>query len=174
MKKTGLVHIYTGDGKGKTTAAIGLAIRARGAGLRVIVAQLFKKGSGEAKILKKIGVKHMEYSSKHPFFKRYSKEELELEAKQCTAFVRGVFNIVKSEEYDLVVLDEIGPALKFKLIKAEELANFIKSKPEKTELVMTGRGFLTQIIKLADYVTEMKMMSHPFDKGVSARKGIEY
>lgn len=174
MKEKGLIHIYTGDGKGKTTAAIGLAIRARGAGLKVLVAQLFKKDSSEAKILKEIGLKYTQYSSKHPFFKEYSKEELKKEAKQCTEFVRSVFDEVKEKGYDLVVLDEIGPALKFGLIKAEELFKSIESKPEKTELVMTGRGFPEQIINLADYMTEMRMIKHPFNMGVKARKGVEY
>ena len=170
----GLVHIYIGDGKGKTTAALGLAIRAKGAGLKVLVTQLFKKDPGEASILKEAGISHTEYPSKHPFFKNYSKDELKLEIKKCKAFVRNVFHKIRDKEYDVVVLDEIGPALKSGFFEPDELASLIKSKPERTELVMTGRGFPEQIIKLADYVTEMKMIKHPFLKGMRARRGIEY
>jgi len=170
----GLVHVYTGDGKGKTTAAIGLVIRAKGAGLKVLVAQLFKKDSGEVRVLREIGITHMQFTSKHPFFKNYSKDELKSEIKKCKAFVRNIFHKMKDEKYDVVVLDEIGPALKSGFFEPDELASLIMSKPERTELVMTGRGFPEQILKLADYVTEMKMIKHPFNKGIIARKGVEY
>ncbi len=174
MKETGLVHIYTGDGKGKTTAAIGLAVRAKGAGLKVLVAQLFKEDSSEAKTLDELGIEHMQHSSKHPLFKKYSSKELMKEAGNCLSFVKGVFDRAKEEEYDVVVLDEIGPALKFELIETQELTRLVKARPEKTELVMTGRGFSSDILNLADYVTEMTMIKHPFNVGVKAREGIEY
>ncbi|KYK24488.1 hypothetical protein AYK26_06615 [Euryarchaeota archaeon SM23-78] len=170
----GLIHIYTGDGKGKTTAALGLAIRAKGAGLNVCVAQLFKEEANEVKSLDKLEIKYLQYASKHPFFKKYSKEELKLEEEKCRAFVRDVFNRLNKEGYDLVVIDEVGPALKFKLLDAKELIKLVSARPKQTELVMTGRGFPEEIIRLGDYVTEMKMMNHPFNRGISARKGIEY
>ncbi|HJX05242.1 MAG TPA: cob(I)yrinic acid a,c-diamide adenosyltransferase [Candidatus Nanoarchaeia archaeon] len=174
MIKKGLVHIYTGDGKGKTTAAIGLALRARGANLSVLVAQLFKEKNSEAKSLEKLGIAYLNYSTKHPFFKKYSEKELASEAEKCIFFVKRVFEMVRIKSYDLIVLDEIGPALAYNLVKEDELAEMIKSKPGKTELVMTGRGFPESIIKLADYVTEMRKVRHPYDKGVNARKGIEH
>ena len=174
MSEKGLIHIYTGDGKGKTTAAIGLAMRAKGAGLKVIVAQLFKQDSSEASMIKELKIEHLQYSSKHPLFKKYSDAELKKEAAGCTTFVKGVFDKAKEQGYDFVVLDEIGPALKFELLNPDELADFIRSRPENTELIMTGRGFPSDIIKLADYVTEMTMIKHPFNAGVKARTGIEY
>jgi cob(I)alamin adenosyltransferase len=173
MIKTGLIHIYTGDGKGKTTAAIGLALRAKGANLSVLVAQLFKKNTSEAKALKGKGIDYLSYSSAHPFFKKYSKQELEDEVEKCSFFVKKVFEMARTKSYDMVVLDEIGPALAYNLVNENELVELIKSKPEKTELVMTGRGFPDSILQLADYVTEMRKIKHPYDKGVSARKGIE-
>ncbi|HHE36336.1 MAG TPA: cob(I)yrinic acid a,c-diamide adenosyltransferase [Candidatus Woesearchaeota archaeon] len=174
MKRTGLVHIYTGDGKGKTTAALGLAVRARGAGLRVLVAQLFKRNSSEVSILKAEGIDYVHHPSEHPFFRKYSAKELKSEVKKCKSFIRDVFQRVQDERYDVVVLDEIGPALKTGFFEPDELKRFIKLRPENTELVMTGRGFPEEIIKLADYVTEMKMIKHPFLKGIRARKGVEY
>jgi cob(I)alamin adenosyltransferase len=170
----GLIHIYTGDGKGKTSAAIGLAVRATGAGLSVLFAQLFKKNSYEIRQLEKTGVTYCQYYCQHPFFKKYSADELEKQAYSCNSFVNDMFSKAKKEKYDVLILDEIGPALNSELISSDKLAKLIKSKPRNLELVMTGRGFSKQIIELADYVTEMKMIKHPFTKGITARKGIEY
>ena len=176
--RKGLIHIYTGDGKGKTTAAIGLAVRAKGAGLRVLVAQLFKDYSNgyscEVKVLKAAGIDYMTHSVAHPFFKKYSVQEFGQEAEKCTTFIRDVFSKMKKESYDLVVIDEIGPALSCKFLKEEELIDMINSKPKYVELVMTGRGFSDRIEELADYFTEMKMKKHPYVKGAKPRKGVDY
>lgn len=174
MLEKGLIHIYDGDGTGKTTAAIGLAVRAKGAGLKVLVAQLFKEYSGELDSLKKLGIDLMRYSSKHPFFKKYSEEELKAEAEKCTEFIRSIFDKARDDKYDLIVIDEVGPALKYNFLKQEDLIELINSKPEQTELVMTGRGFPEKVKEQADYHTEMKMVKHPLQKGVKARKGVEY
>ncbi|MBN2459919.1 cob(I)yrinic acid a,c-diamide adenosyltransferase [Candidatus Woesearchaeota archaeon] len=172
MKKS-YVHIYTGEGKGKTTAAIGLAVRASGWNLSVLVAQLFKNRTSEAGQLEKLGIRYLSYSSTHPFFKKYSEKEIGSEAARCQAFVRNIFAVIKKEHYDLVVIDEIGPALSFSLFPEQELAELVKSKPEATELVLTGRGFPDSILKLGHYVTNMSKVRHIYDQGVQARKGIE-
>jgi cob(I)alamin adenosyltransferase len=171
--KKGYVHIYTGEGKGKTTAAIGLAVRASGWNLSVLVAQLFKEKTAESRQMEKLGIKYLSYSSSHPFFKKYSEKGLADEALKCQAFVRNVFDVIRKEHYDLVVIDEMGAALSFNLFPEKELAKLIKSKPEHTELVMTGRGFPESILKLGDYVTNMVKVKHIYDEGVQARKGIE-
>jgi cob(I)alamin adenosyltransferase len=174
MEKKGLIHVYTGDGKGKTTAAVGLAIRARGAGLSVLVAQLFKHTSSEIKVLEGVGVKYLQYSARHPLFKKYSPSELKSEKEKCTAFLKNVFETVKKENYDVLVIDELGPALAYNLVELNIMLGLIESKPGKTELVMTGRGIPDELIELADYVTDMRMVKHPFLKGIVGRKGIEY
>jgi len=173
-KDLGLVHVYTGDGSGKTCAATGRAIRARGAGLSVLVAQLFKKDCSEEKKLIALGVKYMQYSSQHPFFKKYSAAELKSEKEKCTAFLRHAFELAQKEKYDLFIIDEVGPAVAYELVDKNIFISLIKSKPKNTELILTGRGFSKEFIELADYVTDMRMVKHPFDNGVKARKGIDY
>ncbi|MFH0870316.1 MAG: cob(I)yrinic acid a,c-diamide adenosyltransferase [archaeon] len=170
----GLIHIYTGEGKGKTTASIGLAVRARGAGLKVLFAQLFKEECSEKKMLEKIGIKYMQYISKHPFFKKYSDAEMAVEKKKCLGFVKDAFDAAQKEKSDMLVIDELGPAMSHGLISADDVIRLVKAKHEKMELVMTGRGFPASIVSLADYVSEINAKKHPFDKGVKARKGIEY
>lgn len=172
--KLGLIHIYTGDGAGKTSAAVGKAIRARGRGLSVLVAQLFKTDSAEMKELAKHNdVKYLQYSSTHPIFKKYSQAQLRTEKEKCTAFLKYAFEVVREEKYDFFIIDEAGPALAYNLLDAKTLVELIKSKPRNTELIMTGRGFPREFFELADYVTEMVEKKHPFKKGVYAREGVE-
>ena len=173
MTNKGYVHIYTGDGKGKTTCAIGLAIRATGAGKSVYFARLFKSESSEDAILKKVGIKLVKYDVLHPFFKKYSEKENEQKAKECITFVRNVFDDAEKGNYDMLIIDEMGPALNCGFVKENDLADLIKSKPENIELVMTGRGFTPNILDLCDYGTEMKKLKHVYDQGVMARDGIE-
>jgi cob(I)alamin adenosyltransferase len=156
--KLGYVHVYTGDGKGKTTAAAGLAARMLGRGKSVLFAQLFKyeEESGEIVSLKKLGAKYMAYSHRHPaLHKGYSGKELEQLANECEAFVENVFEIARKDRYDMLILDEIGPALTCNFIGLDKLMYLIKTKPEQTELVLTGRGIPKQIIDLAGYYTPM-------------------
>jgi len=170
----GLIHIYTGDGAGKTSAAVGKAVRARGRGLSVLVAQLFKSDSGEIKQLEEHNqVKYLKYSSQHPFFKKYSESELRTEKEKCAAFIRYAFEVVKEEKYDFFIIDEAGPAIAYNLIDANVFLELIKSKPKNTELIMTGRGFPSEFLELADYVTEMVEKKHPIKKGIYAREGVE-
>jgi len=172
----GLVHIYTGDARGKTSTAIGTAVRARGAGLSVLVAQLFKSDSSEIGELKKLGVKYIQYSSQHPFFKKYSATEIKTEKEKCTLFIKLAFETARKEQYDLFILDEAGPALAYNLVDAHTLLELVKAKSKHTELIMTGRGFTPEFFELADYLTGMgvSLYKHPYQKGIQARKGIDY
>ncbi|OGO16011.1 MAG: cob(I)yrinic acid a,c-diamide adenosyltransferase [Chloroflexi bacterium RBG_16_48_7] len=167
----GLVQVYTGDGKGKTTAALGLALRACGHGMSVIFIQ-FVKGipTGE----------HAFVSRYHPFeIAQIGKGDcftkdtniLESEARETIQFAREQ---IVSNKYDLVILDEILIALHIKLLSMNDVMDLIDQKPESVELVMTGRNAPQEIIDRADLVTEMRMIKHPFSTGVAGRRGIEF
>jgi len=153
----GYVQVYTGNGKGKTTAAFGLALRAAGAGLKVYIGQFLKKGEySELNSINRFKdlIKVEQFGGKRYRFKK-------------------IKEIIFSREYDVVILDEINVALYYRLLSEEDLINLIKNKPSDVELVLTGRYASSQIIKIADLVTEMRKIKHYFSKGVTARKGIE-
>lgn len=168
------VHVYTGNGKGKTTAALGLAMRAAGHGLKVQMIQ-FMKG--------KINYGELETARLIPHFeiKQYgrpdfvSKEHPDPEdvrlAREGFAYAREV---VLSREYDLVILDEINVAMDFNLISEGDVLSLIAERPPTVELVLTGRNCPRAVVKAADYVTEMLEIKHPYQTGVQARKGVEW
>jgi len=170
----GLVQVYTGNGKGKTSAAFGLALRAIGRGLKVYVIQFIKGGFdyGELYIVGKLPNIKLKAFGRGKFVTQRppGKEDVELAHE---AFVLAE-EVVKSGEYDIVILDEVNVALNLELISLEEVLELIKDKPKHVELVLTGRYAPEEIIKAADLVTEMREVKHPFNKGFSARKGIEY
>uniref|UniRef100_A0A7V5XF19 corrinoid adenosyltransferase n=1 Tax=Thermodesulfobacterium geofontis TaxID=1295609 RepID=A0A7V5XF19_9BACT len=157
----GYIQVYTGEGKGKTTAAIGLTIRALGANLKVAFFQFFKPGtSSEVKILKKF----------YPqlYYKNFGKtKKLILKGWEETR------ELVKSKSYNILVLDEISYALNWGIIDLNEFLEFLKNKSENLEIVITGRYVPEKILEIADLVTEMKKIKHYYDKGVKSRKGIE-
>ncbi|RLG11170.1 cob(I)yrinic acid a,c-diamide adenosyltransferase [Candidatus Pacearchaeota archaeon] len=168
----GYIHLYTGDGKGKTTAALGLTIRAVGAGLKVAFFQFFKDGtSSEVKILKKLSpqVCYKNFGKKG-FYRDKIPSDLERKLKEGWEEVK---KMVKSKEYNIIVLDEITHVLNKGIINLEEFINFLKEKPEDIEIILTGRDASAKLIEIADLVTEAKKIKHYFDKGVKARKGIE-
>ncbi|MCS4538628.1 MAG: cob(I)yrinic acid a,c-diamide adenosyltransferase [Thaumarchaeota archaeon] len=172
----GLVIIYTGDGKGKTTAALGLVLRAAGYKSKVLMLQ-FIKGTwktGElesAKMLapyfeiRQLGIGFVTWHPKRPF------EEHRNVAQKVWEEVK---NIVLSDAYDVIILDEINNATRFNLIPVQEVVDLVKRKPARLHLVLTGRGAAQEVIEAADLVTEMKMIKHPFEKGEWARKIIDY
>ncbi|MCX5678286.1 MAG: cob(I)yrinic acid a,c-diamide adenosyltransferase [Candidatus Omnitrophica bacterium] len=170
--KKGLVHIYTGDGKGKTTAAFGLALRAAGAGLKVCIYQFIKgPGFNENKIFGNIGKIKIEQCGRGPFIRtKPTPKDIECASRGF----KKVCRIIDSGLYDLVILDEVNVALKIGLIKTSDMLVLIRQKPVFVELVMTGRCCPKSLFRYADVVTEMRKIKHPFDKGVMARKGIEY
>ena len=168
----GYVQVYTGDGKGKTTAAFGLALRAAGAGLKVYIGQFLKNGGySELNSINKFKdlIKIEQFGGKRHIGQQIGEEDKEL-AKKGFEKIRG---IIFSGEYDVVVLDEINVALYLKLLPKNDLINVIKNKPPHVELVLTGRYASPQIVEIADLVTEMRKIKHYFSKGVTARKGIE-
>jgi cob(I)alamin adenosyltransferase len=170
----GLVQVYTGNGKGKSSAAFGLALRAIGRGLRVYIIQFIKGGFdyGELYVVEKLPNLTLKAFGRGKFVteKPPGKVDLEL-AEEALALAEKV---VKSGEYDIVVLDEINVALNLNLIKIGKVAELIKNKPKHVELVLTGRYAPDEIVEAADLVTEMREVKHPYNKGFQARKGIEY
>jgi cob(I)alamin adenosyltransferase len=172
--ENGLVQVYTGNGKGKTTAAFGLALRAIGRGLKVYIIQFIKGGFdyGELYVVDKLQNLKLKAFGRGKFVteKPAGKEDVEL-AEEALALAEEV---VKSGEYDIVILDEINVALNLKLIKTEKVLQLINNKSKHVELVLTGRYAPKEIIDAADLVTEMKEVKHPYNKGFQARKGIEY
>jgi len=174
---TGLVHIYTGNGKGKTTAACGLAIRAWGSGLKVLMIQ-FLKGSdtGEIKCFEKLGENFVFHRGRKVkgFVWNMNEEQLKDTRNICLEDLEWLKNEITNCDYDLLIMDEVMGCLSNGFLNIEEILEFIKNKPEKLEIVMTGRNAPKELIDIADYVSVINAQKHPFDKGIPARKGIEY
>ncbi len=171
----GLVQIFTGDGKGKTSAALGAVLRALGHGLRVYFV-FFMKGDypyGERNILSKLpNIEVISFGHKDCFVDLANiKPEEKEQARQALAAAREA---MLSGSYDLIVLDEVNVAVAFKLVELDEVIKLIDDKPPNVELILTGRKADTKLVQLADLVTEMLKIKHPYDVGVVARKGIEY
>jgi cob(I)alamin adenosyltransferase len=167
----GLVHIYTGRGKGKTTAALGLAMRAAGQGLRVVVVQFIKGNArcGEHLFLDRFpGFRIVQPGEVSAF--RQSRAELAAGVSLSMEEARRLM----AEEFDLVVLDEAVTAVGRGLLDAGALLGLIQDKPDHLELVLTGRDAHRELLEAADYVTEMLEIKHPYTKGERARRGIEY
>ncbi|MEN8118593.1 MAG: cob(I)yrinic acid a,c-diamide adenosyltransferase [Bacteroidota bacterium] len=172
----GMIHIYTGDGKGKTTAAIGLAVRALGHSFRVVFASFFKKpdtyGYNEINMLKKQGATVFTFSEGMPLANpQITPEEYHISIQNG---LNGLQNFISENNTHLIVLDEILIAVKYGYISEEELFEFIDNKPYGAELVLTGRGATDKVKQVADYVTIFSKEKHPYDNGVIARAGIEY
>lgn len=168
----GYVHVYTGNGKGKTTAAIGLAIRAAGAGMRVYIAQ-FVKGMHYSELdsldryVDRITLKQY---GRDCFIEKEPEEEDIQAARQGLEEVKG---ILASGDYQMVILDEANIATHYNLFSPDELIEVVRSKPESVELIITGRNADPKVVALADLVTEMKEIKHYYNRGVQARAGIE-
>ena len=174
MTDKGLVQIFTGDGKGKTSAALGTVIRALGQGLKVYIVY-FMKGDypyGERKILSKLpNVSFDSFGSLEFVNPENVKPEEKEQARMALAAAREA---MLSGSYDLVVLDEVNVAAAWKLVELDEVIKLIKDKPQNVELILTGRNADTKLVQIADLVTEMLKIKHPYDEGIKARKGIEY
>lgn len=174
----GLVHIYTGDGKGKTTAALGLALRAAGTGKKVIMIQFLKDTPcGELESAKLFGdnFKILRFQKgQKGFIWEMSEEEIEVLKKETQDGLNNASRIAKSGECDVLILDEIFGCLGNMLISEDELIDFIKDKNENTELVLTGRNAPQRVCALAHYVSEIRAVKHPLYSGIPAREGIEF
>ena len=171
---SGRIHIYCGNGKGKTTAAVGLSVRAAGAGKRVLFAQFLKTGtSGEIGILRDIdGIEVRHCATVRGWVRNMSDPQKETAATDYERFLEDLLR--EAPDYDLLVVDEAAAACRYGLISVERLAEFLRNKPESLEVVLTGRDPDPELMELADYITEMKKIRHPFDQGVRARQGIEF
>lgn len=175
MKK-GLVHIYTGTGKGKTTSAVGLGARALGQGFKVTYCHFMKRpelyGYHEIDSLKALGATVMGFTDGHPFFnKEVTPEMLQKQVAEALIFLSGYLQTAKP---DLLILDEIIITVRDSFLEEDVLLDFINQKPEGTELVLTGRGATPRLIERADYVSEINMVKHPYQQGIQSRKGIEF
>jgi cob(I)alamin adenosyltransferase len=170
----GLVQVYTGNGKGKTTASLGLVFRALGHGLRIHVMQ-FMKGQtiyGELESAKRFADNLTIEQVGLPGFVKEGKQT-EVDRNTAQKALARAETIIASGEYDLVVLDELNCAVDFDLVTLESVKEMIRTKPEHTELVITGRNAHPDVVKLADLVTEMREIKHYFNNGQPARVGIE-
>lgn len=166
-----MIQIYTGKGKGKSTAAFGLALRAAGAGLRVYIGQFLKAGSfSEIKALKKFKNITVEQFGAGTFIKGAARKiDRDLSARGLERAQE-----VLHKNYDVVILDEIIVALNLKLVPLKEMVSLIKDLPAKVELVLTGRGCPKRLVKLADLASEVRELKHYHGKGIRARRGIEF
>ena len=201
----GLVHVYTGLGKGKTSASMGLVLRSVGQGLKVYIIQFMKGGAytgelisaknflpnvnfvqyGKPCIKEDKQLKLMGFDSGYVYFD-YVRDDIKcgdcrycfLNDEEQKKFVEEAFERTKkvttSKDYDLVVLDEINLAVYFGFLNVDKVIELVKNKNEETELILTGRHAHPKIMELGDYVSEMKLIRHPFQKGIGARRGIEY
>jgi cob(I)alamin adenosyltransferase len=172
----GLVQLYTGNGKGKTTAAIGQAIRAYGHNLKICIFQFLKPEdsfTGELSVFKKLNIKVIRHKEPYSFKLPTKKSELDKFKNSLLKMLnqaKEAFN-----EYDIIILDEINILPHLKIIDTKVILDLIEQKPEKVELILTGRNAPIELINKADLVTQMESIKHPYvEKGLTARKGIEY
>lgn len=174
-KTTGLVHIYCGNGKGKTTTGMGLCVRAAGYGYRVLIYQFMKDNStSERKVLERAeNITIIDGLDKEKFSFRLSDEEKEQRRQFYAAQLKKVTELAAQEEYDVLFLDEVIYAVRAGLLEERLVTEFLDRKPEKLEVIMTGQGPGEELIRRADYVSEICMRKHPFERGIPARAGIE-
>jgi cob(I)alamin adenosyltransferase len=176
MNEKGLIQVYTGDGKGKSTAAIGQAVRAAGHGFKVGLVSFFKDpeafGYGEHKSLEKLEIQTFLFAKKHPhFYKKLNPVDVCQECSEGLEFIKELFRDIS---WDMLVLDEINIAVRDGFLKEEEVLSLLETKPEKLDLVLTGRGVTEKIMEKADLVSEVREVKHPYSQGIKSRQGIEY
>ena len=171
-----MIHVYYGDGKGKTTAAVGLAARAAGSNMKVLFVQFLKKEfSGERHTLSHTENVTLTFC---PLELKFTFEMDEKEKAQAAKVFKGIFDssvtTALTERYDMVVLDEIFDVINCEMITEAEVFEFVANAPVSMEIVMTGHNPPERFIEIADYVTEFKKIKHPHDKGITGRIGIEF
>lgn len=178
-KETGLIHIYTGTGKGKTTAAIGLAARALGAGLSVCYCSFHKcpdkYGYTEMESLKQLGAQVINFAQHHPHMdKDVTDDTLSTIKYEVSEAIETLSSLLSLKEIDLLIMDEIFISVRDNYLDEERLIDFISNKPATTELVLTGRGATKKAMSMAHYITNMECVKHPYYNNIPSRKGIEY
>lgn len=171
----GLIHIYCGDGKGKTTAAVGLAVRCAGRGNKVLLVQFLKsRDSGELYSLAKLpDIEVMRGKESKKFTFQMNEEEKHALLIEHNKMFEQVLEKIKNVGYSLLILDEVIGALNAKVFEMPKLIEFLRHKPENLEVVLTGRNPAPELVEIADYVSEMRKVKHPMDRGIMAREGIE-
>ena len=180
MAEKGLVQIYTGDGKGKTTAALGLALRAAGQGKKVLIYQFLKPKSlrsGERIAIKstKLPIKIKAFTMPWDMSKAFSNKKTISSAKSVISkTLKKIASIAEKKTCDLLILDEIVFCLSKGLAELKDVKNIIDKRETSVEIILTGRGASRELIEMADLVTEMKEIKHPLRKGICARRGIEF
>ena len=180
MEERGLILVNTGNGKGKTTAALGVVLRAVGQGFKVLILQCIKSGNGYGELagLAKLGdqVEIRSMGKGFIYYKRDEVGEAELSRHKEAVQVawRTLVEEVNSDKWDLIVMDEINNAINYELIDVHSVVEMLKNKPKRLHVVLTGRYAKPEIIDMADTVTEMKVVKHAYEKGIKAAKGIEF
>ena len=171
-----MIQLYTGEGKGKTTAAIGQAVRAAGRGFKVLIVQFLKgRDSGELHSLAQLPkVTVLRLSRDYGFVKYMSAESLALVHQEHDALLAEAAEALQTGACEVLILDEIAAAARHELVNLPKLLALLDAKPVTAEIVMTGRDAPDTLIERADYITEMRKIKHPFDQGIPARKGIEW
>jgi cob(I)alamin adenosyltransferase len=173
MNSFGLIHVYTGNGKGKTTAAVGQAIRACGHGARVVMIQFMKgREYGELRCADLLDNFEILQFGRDQFVDKSNPAQIDIE--YARKGLNAAKEIVEKGDCDLLVLDEINVALDFALLPVEEVLALLAGKPEQIEVILTGRNAPQEMIDIADLVTEMREIKHPYQLGIEMRKGIEY
>ena len=180
MEERGLILVNTGNGKGKTTAALGVVLRAVGQGFKVLILQFIKSGNGYGELagVAKLG-DQVEIRSMGKGFIYYNRNEvgeaeLARHKEAAQAAWRTLVEEVNSDKWDLIVMDEINNAINYELIDVNSVVEMLKNKPKRLHVVLTGRYAKPEIIDMADTVTEMKVVKHAYEKGIKAAKGIEF
>lgn len=176
MNQKGMVHIYTGDGKGKTTAALGLSVRAAGRGRKVLFVQFLKgQETGEQYLLKLIPeIRHLKLANARGFFHTLTlAEQVDLIEKTRNEW-KNLLSEIANEGYDLLVLDEIMATMYLGVVDEKDVLDLLHEKPDTLEIVLTGRNASEKILNEAELITEMKKIRHYYDQGVGSREGIEY
>lgn len=169
----GYIHVYTGPGKGKTTAALGLGLRAAGAGFKVYMIQFMKgRRYSELDAIENLPNFTIVQHGRDEFVNKENPEQIDVDLAQ-EGFAHAK-DVIKNGKYDMVILDEINVAIDFNLINLEDVIKLVEDKPEKLELILTGRYAHPEIMKIADLVTEMLEIKHPYQQGVEARKGVDF
>jgi len=179
MQGKGLIHIYTGTGKGKTTAAVGLAARALGSNLSVCYCSFHKDpvkyGYSEMDSLKKLGARVINFATYHPHMdQNVTNDTIAAIVQEVNQAMDNLTILLSKEQFDLLILDEIFISIRDNYLKEDRLIDFIKNKPEGTELVLTGRGATKRTLAMAHYITDMNCVKHPYYDNIPSRKGIEY
>lgn len=172
---SGLVHIYTGDGKGKTTAAVGLAVRCAGCGGQVIFCQFMKNNrSSELNILRQLPqIQLVQAAECFGFYKYLNEEQRAAAARVCSSLLEQAIAAAQAASARLLVLDEVISTYNHGLLPRQLLLDFLQHKPAGLEVVLTGRSPAPELAELADYLSDIHKIKHPFDKGIAAREGIE-